>query len=60
MTNLEYIKKQSPEWLADKLYLIMDCDLCPAARECALGEYDPDICRRVLRDWLNAERENNG
>ena len=60
MTNHEYLKQQSPEWLAEKLCTIMDCGLCPAARECALGGYDPDNCRRVLRDWLNAERADNG
>jgi hypothetical protein len=36
MTNHEYLKQQSPEWLADKLAEIMDCDCCPAA--CDLAE----------------------
>ncbi len=31
MTNHEYLKQQSAEWLADKLAEIMDCDCCPAA-----------------------------
>ena len=31
MTNHEYLKQQSPEWLAVKLAEIMDCDCCPAA-----------------------------
>lgn len=35
MTNHEYLKQQSPEWLADKLVEIMDCDCCPAAVYCA-------------------------
>ena len=33
MTNHEYLKQQSAEWLADKLAEIMDCDCCPAAEE---------------------------
>lgn len=31
MTNHEYLKQQSAEWLADKLAEIVDCDCCPAA-----------------------------
>jgi hypothetical protein len=34
MTNHEYLKQQSAEWLADKLSEIMDCDCCPAANLC--------------------------
>lgn len=64
MTNLEYLKAQSAEWLADKLAEIMDCDCCPVAVYCAkrIGTfYELGIseCQRTLENWLNAERRNN-
>lgn len=64
MTNHEYLKQQSAEWLADKLAEIMDCDCCPAAVYCAkrigtLRELGISECRRTLENWLNAERTEN-
>lgn len=67
MTNHEYLKQQSPEWLADKLAEIMDCGYCPAAVYCVkcngpFYELDISECRRTLENWLGAERTegNNG
>ena len=53
MTNHEYLKQQSAEWLADKLAEIMDCDCCPAAVYCAkwigtLCELGISECQRTL------------
>lgn len=64
MTNHEYLKQQSPEWLAAKLAEIMDCDCCPAAVYCAkrietLRELGISECKRTLENWLNAERRTN-
>lgn len=61
MTNHEYLKQQSAEWLADKLAEIVDCDCCPAAVYCAkqietLRELGISECQRTLKNWLNAER----
>lgn len=62
MTNHEYLKQQSAEWLADKLAEIMDCDCCPAAVYCAKwigtlrGLVIISECQRTLKNWLNAER----
>lgn len=67
MTNLEYLKTQSAEWLAAKLVKRMNCSLCPVVDECIemakiLGELKPSECRKMLENWLNAERTegNNG
>lgn len=67
MTNHEYLKQQSAEWLADKLAEIMDCDCCPAAVYCAkwigtICELGISECQRTLKNWLNVERTegNNG
>jgi len=64
MTNHEYLKQQSPEWLAAKLAEIIDCDCCPAAiygakRIEMLCELGISECRRTLENWLNAERTEN-
>ena len=53
MTNLEYLKTQSVEWLAAKLAEIMDCDYCPSAVYCAqcngpFYELDISECQRML------------
>lgn len=63
MTNHEYLKQQSAEWLADKLAEIVDCDCCPAVY-CAkriemLCELGISECQRTLENWLNAERTDN-
>ena len=62
MTNHEYLKQQSAEWLADKLAETMDCDCCPAADHCAvkiLGVLPVWDCQKTLKNWLNAERTEN-
>ncbi len=64
MTNHEYLKQQSPEWLAAKLAEIIDCDCCPAAiygakRIEMLCELGISECQRTLENWLNAERTEN-
>lgn len=46
MTNHEYLKQQSPEWLAAKLVKRINCSLCPVVDECIemakiLGELYP-------------------
>ena len=67
MTNHEYLKQQSAEWLAAKLVKRINCSLCPVGDECIemakiLGELKPSECRKMLENWLNAERTegNNG
>lgn len=64
MTNLEYLKTQSAEWLAGKLVKRMNCPLCPVVDECIetariLHGLYPDECRKMLENWLNAERTEN-
>lgn len=62
MTNHEYLKQQSAEWLADKLAEMMDCDYCPAADHCAVkifGVLPTWDCQKTLKNWLNAERRTN-
>ena len=64
MTNHEYLKQQSAEWLASKLAETMDCGCCPAADHCAeqlkiLGVLPVWDCRKTLKNWLNAERRTN-
>lgn len=64
MTNHEYLKQQSAEWLAAKLAQKMNCSLCPVVDECIekariLGELSPGECRKMLENWLNAERRTN-
>lgn len=61
MTNLEYLKTQSAEWLAAKLVKRMNCPLCPVVDECIetsriLHGVYPDECRKMMENWLNAER----
>ena len=53
MTNHEYLKQQSAEWLADKLVKRINCSLCPVVDECIemakiLGELYPSECRKML------------
>lgn len=64
MTNHEYLKQQSAEWLAAKLVKRMNCSLCPMFNVCVemkkiLGELSLDECQKMLENWLNAERRTN-
>lgn len=64
MTNHEYLKQQSAEWLAAKLAKRMNCLLCPVVDVCVemekiLGKLHPGECQKMLENWLNAERRTN-
>lgn len=52
MTNHEYLKQESPEWLADKLAEIMDCDCCPARTN--------DRVRRGCGTWHDTDANPPG
>ena len=51
MTNEERIKSLSTEELADELYDITHCAVCPISDLCT----DPMACKETWKQWLKSE-----
>lgn len=55
MTNEEKIKSMSANALANKLYEIVPCDMCPIFEVCKPSKTNVRNCVKNWKRWLKSE-----